>query len=466
MQTNVLPCQHDSLLPYASRLSIMQRTCDRIGQVDLTTSTCRFGAEEGERGTVGRSELTIFPVPAVGCRGSGGARCRVVAQRRPHARVVVVARSRGRAAAACVARSRARAATTTVHESRFCLFARSGENPYTLPLGRDHDRDRGVAGCITGTREVHAAGCTSGGRRVGVRRPGRRARTIEAVTISPCGARSQGPQDRSRAARPVRSSQCPQELTAPRVLAIRYFHSTHGSHASPSLLFSSLLSDASEMRERNRAPRGVYKCQVGALILSSSTPRSPFTHSHSTSLPPSPAPRVLPRDAACGAVPAGVAGRERVRVQVDGGGGDPGPGRDDGHHHGRHVRDRRRDGARAGEARRARGDPGAERQGGGGRARAHRGRVPRRRRPRAPARPQLARVRARLRRQVPSARPPAPPPHVRTFVDRGAATAALVQVHSTCMYAYVCDACARARAETTPASSRTGSWRSRRTAWR
>lgn len=254
MQTNVLPCQHDSLLPYASRLSIMQRTCDRIGQVDLTTSTCRFGAEEGERGTVGRSELTIFPVPAVGCRGSGGARSRVVAQRRPHARVVVVARSRGRAAAACVARSRARAATTTVHESRFCLFARSGENPYTLPLGRD--RDRGVAGCITGTREVHAAGCTSGGRRVGVRRPGRRARTIEAVTISPCGARSQGPQVRSRAARPVRGSQCPQELTAPRVLAIRYFHSTHGSHASPSLLFSSLRCERYE-REKQSSPRCV-----------------------------------------------------------------------------------------------------------------------------------------------------------------------------------------------------------------
>lgn len=62
MQTNVLPCQHDSLLPYASRLSIMQRTCDRIGQVDLTTSTCRFG-EGGERD--GRS-VGVDHIPSAG----------------------------------------------------------------------------------------------------------------------------------------------------------------------------------------------------------------------------------------------------------------------------------------------------------------------------------------------------------------------------------------------------------------
>lgn len=62
MQTNVLPCQHDSLLPYASRLSIMQRTCDRIGQVDLTTSTCRFGGR-GERD--GRS-VGVDHIPSAG----------------------------------------------------------------------------------------------------------------------------------------------------------------------------------------------------------------------------------------------------------------------------------------------------------------------------------------------------------------------------------------------------------------
>jgi hypothetical protein len=68
MQTNVLPCQHDSLLPYASRLSIMQRTCDRIGQVDLTTSTCRFGGR-GERD--GRSVGVDHIPSAVGVAGPG-----------------------------------------------------------------------------------------------------------------------------------------------------------------------------------------------------------------------------------------------------------------------------------------------------------------------------------------------------------------------------------------------------------
>jgi hypothetical protein len=82
----------------------------------------------------------------------------------------------------------------------------------------------------------------------------------------------------------------------------------------------------------------------------------------------------------------------------------------------RDVGDRGGDGACAGEARREAGASRAEPQGGGGGPGACRRRVPERRRHRAAARPQLAGVRAPLRRALPRARPAAQPPHVRTVL--------------------------------------------------
>lgn len=251
------------VLPYASRLSIMQRTCDRIGQVDLTTSTCRFGGR-GERGTGGRS-VGVDHIPSAGggvpweWRGpeqSGGPEAAARSRRRRRAEPRKSGRRMRRTEPSQSGhRMRRTRARTTVHESRFCLFARSGENPYTLPLGRDsdRDRDRGVAGCITGTREVHERGATSGCP------PSRTARTHDRGGHDLAVRRKE---PRTASPEPCRPARARQSMP-PRIdcaARARYplfpFHPWQPRFAFASLLFSSLRCERYE-REKQSSPRCV-----------------------------------------------------------------------------------------------------------------------------------------------------------------------------------------------------------------
>lgn len=256
MQTNVLPCQHDSLLPYASRLSIMQRTCDRIGQVDLTTSTCRFGGR-GERD--GRS-VGVDHIPSAGggvpweWRGpeqSGGPEAAARSRRRRRAEP----RQSGR-------RMRRTEPSQSGHHhcSRkqvlfVCSFrgepvhATSWPRPRPRPWrGRLHHWHTGSARCW-----LHERGATSGCP------PSRTARTHDRGGHDLAVRRKE---PRTASPEPCRPARARQSMP-PRIdcaARARYplfpFHPWQPRFAFASLLFSSLRCERYE-REKQSSPRCV-----------------------------------------------------------------------------------------------------------------------------------------------------------------------------------------------------------------